>query len=208
LLAASRIGLSRIILQRNFFLLDVLTSLTIFSAKFLTPSEKAEVERRLAADSNSLSNDFHFRYVEYALKDWKIWVKSTIALGIFTPVYSISLFLPTIIKELGYANNAAQLMTVPPYAFACLCTIMGSYFADKAGQRGVFLLGFELIAIVGFIMLITNDVPHVQYAGTFFAAAGEYIQQNLSANDSNSDQASTHVSRSLVHGTAITLEAV
>ena len=112
---------------------------------------------------------------------------SIIAIGAFTPVYSIALFLPTIIKELGFANNAAQLMTVPPYVFACICTISGSWFADKAGQRGVFLLGFELVAILGFTMLITSDMPHVQYAGTFFAAAGKHSPRTKLAGDSNLD---------------------
>ena len=98
---------------------------------------------------------------------------SLMAIGIFAPLYSISLFLPTIIKELGYTKNAAQLLTVPVYALACLCTITGSYFADKAGKRGVFLLGFEILAIVGFVVLISTDAPHVQYAGAFLAASGE-----------------------------------
>jgi nitrate/nitrite transporter NarK len=113
------------------------------------------------------------KYVGQALKDWKIWVMSFIALGTFTPLYSISLFLPTIIKELGYSNNAAQLMTVPPYVLGCVCTIAGSYFADKAGQRGIFLLGFMLVAIIGFLFLISNDIPHLQYVGTFFAVSGK-----------------------------------
>lgn len=34
-------------------------------------------------------------------------------------------------------------------------------------------------------MLITNDMPHVQYAGTFFAAAGQYIQQDILAVDAD-----------------------
>jgi MFS family permease len=127
-----------------------------------------------------------------------------IAVGTFTPVYSISLFLPTIIKELGYADNAAQLMTVPPYALACLCTIAGSYFADRAGQRGIFLLGFELLAIVGFIMLISNGLPHVQYVGTFFAAAGENLQPNILNLTLKLPQVSTQLSRLLAHGIATT----
>lgn len=98
-----------------------------------------------------------------------------IAIGIITPVYSISLFLPTIIKELGYSNNSAQLMTVPLYVVACLCTLAASYAADKAGQRGVFLLGFELVAIIGFFMLIFSETPHIQHAGAYFAAAGMCI---------------------------------
>ena len=95
-----------------------------------------------------------------------------ITIGLFTALYSISLFLPTIIKELGYSANQAQLMTVPVYFIACACTITGSFFSDRMGQRGPFLLGFELCAITGFIMLIGSDKPHIQYAGTFFAASG------------------------------------
>jgi MFS family permease len=107
------------------------------------------------------------------LKDWKIWANCFIAFGIFTPLYSISLFLPTIIKELGYSNNAAQLMTVPIYVVACFCTIVGNYLADQAGHRGAFLLAFLMVALIGFIMLVSNDNPHVQYAGAFFAASGK-----------------------------------
>lgn len=151
-----------------------LSVLNSFSATFLTPNERVEVERRLIADHSSLSNDFDIKYAYQALCDWKIWVNCIMTVGIFTPLYSISLFLPTIIKQLGYSNNTAQLMTVPPYVVACLCTLAGSYFSDKMGQRGLFMIGFELTAIAGFLLLITNGIPHVQYAGTFLAAAGKY----------------------------------
>jgi MFS family permease len=125
------------------------------------------------ADDGDLSDDFHLKYVIQALRDWKIWVNMFITIGIFTSLYSISLFLPTILKELGYSANASQLMTVPVYAVACISTIGGSFASDRAGQRGVFLLGFELLAITGFVMLISNAIPRVQYAGTFLAASGK-----------------------------------
>ena len=124
----------------------------------------------MAEDSHDLSNDFDLKYVRQALTDWRIWILMLLTLGLFTPLYSIALFLPTIIKGLGYTNNAAQLMTVPPYVSACFLTIGGSYVADKAKRRGVFLLGFELLAIFGFILLRASSKPHIQYAGTFFAA--------------------------------------
>ncbi|KAF4626079.1 hypothetical protein G7Y89_g12079 [Cudoniella acicularis] len=141
------------------------------TATCLATAERVEVERRLAADQNAMSNEFHMKYFYQALRDWKIWVNCVIAIGIFTPLYSISLFLPTILKELGYSNNAAQLMTVPPYVAACICTLASNYFADKAGQRGIFMVGFERIAIAGFLLLLMSGILHVQYAGTFLAAA-------------------------------------
>jgi predicted MFS family arabinose efflux permease len=131
-----------------------------------------EVERRLRADNNDLSDDFNLKYVGQALKDWKIWINMFLTVGLFTPLYSVALFLPTIVKGMGYSNNTAQLMSAPPYVSACIMTIAGSYAADKFKQRGVLLLGYQLIAIFGFILLARSEKPHIQYAGSFFAAAG------------------------------------
>lgn len=134
-------------------------------------NERIEVQRRLL-DDEGLSDEFHVKFLYQALRDMKIWVMMLITIGIFTPLYSISLFLPTIITQLGYSANKSQLLTVPPYLTACFFTIFGNYLADKTGQRGPFLLGFEVIAAIGFLMLLTSEMPHVQYAGFFFAASG------------------------------------
>ncbi|KAL3427527.1 high-affinity nicotinic acid transporter [Phlyctema vagabunda] len=146
------------------------------TAKFLSQAERDEVERRLKADHNSLSNEYNTKYVFDALKDWKIYIHMLICMAGFCPIYSISLFLPTIIRNMGYSANSAQLMSVPPYVAACFFTIIASYAADKAKQRGVFMLGFQATAVLGFSMLVGTGKPHVQYAGTFFAAIGIYPQ--------------------------------
>lgn len=66
-------------------------------------------------------------------------------------------------------------MTVPPYVVACFFTILGSYAADKAGQRGVFILRFQVAALAGFLLLVLSEKPHIQYAGTFLAVSGTSI---------------------------------
>jgi cyanate permease len=138
----------------------------------LTDAEQIEVERRLQEDSG-LNESFDIKFFFDALMDWKIWTHMFLTIGILTPLYSIALFLPTIVKGMGYSSNSAQLMTVPPYVIACVFTIAGSYFADKAGQRGVFLLGFEAVALAGFLMLVSTSKPHIQYGGTFLATSGK-----------------------------------
>ncbi|KAI1204387.1 high-affinity nicotinic acid transporter [Annulohypoxylon truncatum] len=157
------------------------------SAHFLTPAERHEVERRLIADSGSLSNDFDVKYIWQAFLDWKIYVHMVICMGGFCAVYSFSLFLPTIIKNMGYSANNAQLMSAPPYVLACLFAITGSRLADRCRQRGVFLLGFQLVAILGLAMLAASVNPTIQYAGTVFAAVGIYpqIPLGLAWNGSN-----------------------
>ncbi|PQE11460.1 high-affinity nicotinic acid transporter protein [Rutstroemia sp. NJR-2017a WRK4] len=135
-------------------------------------SERNEVVRRLSDDRQLLSDDWDTKYIWQALTDWKIYVEMLIILGVTTPLYSLSLFLPTIVKDLGYTTNISQLMTVPPYVIACAVSIVASYYSDKLQQRAFFVLGFQLVAIIGFSLLITSDKSPIQYAGALFAAVG------------------------------------
>lgn len=40
------------------------------------------------------------------------------------------------------------------------------------------MLGFEVLAIIGLLMLRLSGNPNVQYAGTFFAAGGKCFKPN------------------------------
>ena len=40
-----------------------------------------------------------------------------ITIGVYTPLYSFSLFLPTIVANLGYTENTAQLYVAFPVLF-------------------------------------------------------------------------------------------
>ncbi|KAL8397215.1 hypothetical protein RB594_004073 [Gaeumannomyces avenae] len=172
-------------------------------ASFLTPAERDEVQRRLRADSGHLTDDFDVRYVWQAIRDWKIYIHMLICMAGFCPIYSFSLFLPTIIKNMGYTANNAQLMSVPPYVFACFFTISASYYADKLQRRGIFLMGFQLVGILGFAMLCGSGDASIQYAGTVFAAIGIYpqIPLGLAWNSGN-------IGGSLKRGTGIAMQVM
>jgi hypothetical protein len=163
------------------------------TAKFLNKEEREEVQRRLEHDRSSLAEEFAAQYIFDALLDWKIWVNCFITVGIFTGLYSISLFMPTIVTGLGYTNpNTAQLMTVPPYVVACLFCVSNGFAADRSKQRGVFQIGFILIRYVkslassmlialtmtnsmaGMLMLLLSKSNHVKYAGIFLCTIGIY----------------------------------
>lgn len=173
------------------------------ASTFLRPSEKAEVLRRLRADSGNLSEAFDVKYVWQAIGDWKIWVHMCIFLAGFCPIYSFALFSPTIIKGMGYTANNAQLMSVPPYVCACFFTILASYLADRFKQRGSFLLAFQLIAIAGFGLLAGTSSTSAQYGGLVMAAIGIYPQIPLSMawNSGN-------IGGSLKRGTGIAMQVM
>lgn len=90
----------------------------------------------------------------------------------------LTLLKPTIIRDLGYTAAVAQLLTIPPYAFAFMSTLSIAIISEKLGQRALFIGGSALFASIGYIILLANtdptSRPGLSYAGTFFAAGGIY----------------------------------
>lgn len=116
------------------------------TATFLSEPDRKEVQRRLEEDRSYLDDTWNMKYFMDAVRDWKIWVHMFITIGIYSPLYSFSLFLPTIISKLGYSNEQAQLMTAPPYIVACFFCMAFGWLADRHGQRGVYMISCNILA--------------------------------------------------------------
>jgi MFS family permease len=160
------------------------------TASFLTPEERIRVQRRLILDRQGrTAEDFDKRHIYAALKDWKTYGYMVIYMGCLTPLYAFSLFLPTILNGMGYSGTRGQLLSVPPYAVAAVCTVSVGFLADKTRWRGYCNIGTVIVGIVGFVMLLSTDRPAVQYAGTFLGAAGIYptISNTLSWVNNNTE---------------------
>src|SRR4051812_40772309 len=136
------------------------------NAKFLSDEDRARVIRRLKDDKQSSAEHekFEMTYVWTSLKDWKTWTSAVIYMGCDGALYAFSLFLPTIIKELGYSSTRAQLLSVPPYAAACLLTIFIGWLADRTKQRGLCNIFVSWFGIVGFSMLLGCKSAGARYA--------------------------------------------
>ena len=145
------------------------------TAKFVTEKERAFINARLASNSDATRNEtFTWTNVRHALQDPKVWLYG---LGFHTmslPLYTLSLFLPTIIKELGYSAAQAQLLSVPPYAVAFIMTVSVAIASEKLRIRAPFIMGSAFFAIIGYILLLSDHRPGVSYVGTIFAAGGIY----------------------------------
>ncbi|PWW72079.1 MFS general substrate transporter [Tuber magnatum] len=145
-------------------------------AKFLSPEDRARVLRRLRNDRQSSAGyeDFKMLYLWQSLKDWKTYTGMLIYMGVAGTLYAFSLFLPTIIKEMGYSATRAQLLTVPPYAAACILTILVGWWSDRSNRRGIFNIATSLLAVVGFCILLGSDSAALSYVAVFLSALGIY----------------------------------
>lgn len=145
------------------------------TAKFLTDDERAFIHARLASNSDATRNEaFTWPNVVKAIRDPKVWLYG---LGFHTmslPLYTLSLFLPTIIRELGFTAGQAQLLTVPPYALATILTMIVAVASEKTKIRAPFIMGSSCFSIIGYIILLTSKKAGVSYVGTIFAAGGIY----------------------------------
>jgi hypothetical protein len=148
-------------------------------AMFLSTEEREAAVTRLqfknhnsTATGDVRQEEFSWFWIRRAVLNWNTVLLSMVAFSIITPIYSFSLFLPTIIKSLGYTSIKAQLFTVPPNLLAFFTVLLVGHLSDKYRMRGPFLLVGCTLAICGYIMLITSSIPGVRYGGTFLVAAG------------------------------------
>ncbi|KAG5916916.1 hypothetical protein E4U42_007454 [Claviceps africana] len=156
-------------------------------APFLTPSERSEVLRRLDEEQACMPKDFHVRYIKDALLDWKIWVHMVITLGITVPQSSIALFLPDIIEDMGFTGADAWLMGIPPHVVAACFVLAGGFAADRHEQRGIYIILFCLVGILGFLILGISGSFVLEYLATFLIAIGTFsiVPQDLAWNANN-----------------------
>jgi cyanate permease len=145
------------------------------TARFLTDNERDFIQRRLAADSDATRDEaFTWANVSKAFFDIKVYLYCFGFHTMSLPLYTLSLFLPSIIKALGYTAAQAQLLTVPPYAIAFVVTVTFAVLSERFEKRAPFIIAGSSLAIIGYIILMSDHRPGVSYVGTIFAAAGIY----------------------------------
>jgi len=148
-------------------------------SKFLNEEERngAVVRMTFDAQGSSAADDvdhetFSWFWVRRALLNWNTILLSLNFFAIITPIYSYSLFLPSINRALGYTAVKAQLFTVPPNICGFFSVLITGWASDKYRVRGPFMLAGCTLAIGGYIMLIASADPTIQWGGTFLVASG------------------------------------
>ena len=72
------------------------------------------------------------------------------------PLFAFSLFTPSIINQLGYQATAANLLSVPVYAWACIMTVVVGFWGDRVKTRAWINLYVPVVSIRSG----TNDIIH------------------------------------------------
>ncbi|CAJ2507672.1 Uu.00g088580.m01.CDS01 [Anthostomella pinea] len=143
--------------------------------KRLTAREQWIAVERLRLEHKARANEkVQAHHVKRALLNINNYVCAAGFFAINITVQGLSVFMPTILKELGYESLEAQYYTVPVYVAASLVAILIGFISDKTRMRGLYLGLFTFLGIAGFSMLRWGATGSVKYAGVYLCAVGAF----------------------------------
>jgi ACS family tartrate transporter-like MFS transporter len=116
------------------------------TAKWLSSDEKNLIHQALARDelpAHSLRDGF---------SDYRIWLFCLADVGIITATYGLALWLPQIVKSMGFDNLQTGFVVAVPYAVAIVAMIVWARVSDANGERFWHVALPALLAAAGLIV--------------------------------------------------------
>ncbi|KXT02938.1 hypothetical protein AC578_10608 [Pseudocercospora eumusae] len=114
------------------------------------------------------------------LVDWRIHIFTMCFFCCDITASSISAFMTSILKELGWTSSRAQVMTMPVWGAGIVFTFLVTWTAARTNLRMPFVLGSICCQLVGWsIMVAYVPAPGVRYAALFFMSIGTFPQMPL-----------------------------
>lgn len=166
--------------------------MSIEITKLLSKRDK-NTDLHLFTAQQVLGAKMQFWQVKTAIKDLKVWIIAFIAAThatgltgfscVLHPLVKItnnslmsssSIFLPTFIHAFGVPPLATQLYTIIPYGVAFISLIAVTRISDKLVVRFIPMLIVTGVAIIGFIIILTQTSPVVGIFASSVVTAAVY----------------------------------
>ncbi|KAI8881543.1 MFS general substrate transporter [Backusella circina FSU 941] len=152
----------------------VLPNMPSNAGSWLTDKERQVAIQRTKQSGNTDAKRFDKKQFLAALIDYKIWLAVTIYSGLNVALASFAIFIPTIIRDLGFSSLNAQLLSIPPYVVAACLVFIISWNSDRTLQRGYHIIAVCCLGIVGYIFLLASNNVGLRYTGAILIACGVY----------------------------------
>lgn len=132
------------------------------SARFLDNDEKHFVLQRLADEAPPRKDLWS------GLKDWRVWILAVTDIGIIVPLYGLNLWLPQIVKAMGFTNLETGFVVALPYVASTTAMILWARSSDLSQERvwhvAIPVL-FASVSLVAAALLGANFVAVIALTG-------------------------------------------
>ena len=125
-------------------------------APWLSAAERKLIQDRLAADPPPPRTQ-HALWA--ALRDGRVIVLSLVYLGIVMGLYGVSLWLPQIVKAMGYTDRQVGYLLAIPYAVSAAAMLAWGRHSDARGERVWHVALAASLAAVGLVCSILFPAP-------------------------------------------------
>jgi ACS family tartrate transporter-like MFS transporter len=118
-------------------------------AKWLTPHEKDVIAARLAAEPPGALHG-----LKEMLTDRRIWILMIPDFSIVIGLYGLNLWLPQMVKAMGYSNLETGFVVALPYLLAAVAMVLLGYSSDRTGERPKHVAGAAFVAALGMMAAV------------------------------------------------------
>lgn len=119
--------------------------------------------------------------INSVLSSGKIWLFAAICVGNGAVTKYWIAYFPSLVKHLGYTGARESLLSVPPYALACVFTLAGGLSAARFNEHAYHMVVFEIVSAIGFALMagFEGSSEVVVYISGCFACSGTYTAYAL-----------------------------
>ncbi|KAL2204818.1 MFS general substrate transporter [Sarocladium strictum] len=146
------------------------------NSKRLSEQERQLAQIRIMADGLASSSTVtgrltHWQAFVAAISDPRTYIFIVLFM-LDVGAGTISYFIPTITKTLGYSSVQAQYMTVPIYAVATIVLIFVAWSSDRHIERRWHITSALVLGCVGAVVCAAVQNPIVRYVMICLVASG------------------------------------
>jgi hypothetical protein len=105
-----------------------------------------------------------------AVKDAKIYIMM-LTFTAYVVGLSFNAFFPSLTRTLGFGYITTLLMSAPPWAFACLISLVNAWHADRTQERFWHIVGPIILGMVGFVISMSTLNVAARYVALFLQAS-------------------------------------
>ncbi|HEY4941145.1 MAG TPA: MFS transporter [Rhizomicrobium sp.] len=115
-------------------------------AKWLEEDERTAIATALAAEP-------HYAHTKLIpmLADPRVWLLAIPDFGIVLALYGVNLWLPQIVKEMGFSNLETSFIGAAPYFAAMFAMVLWGMSSDRRGERLWHITSACLVGAAGLI---------------------------------------------------------
>ncbi|OAX79171.1 hypothetical protein ACJ72_06513 [Emergomyces africanus] len=145
-------------------------------AKFLNQEERAVARARAVRQAGQVDRvgGVSWKEIGEALLDVKSWLVALMYFSCNVSYSSLPVFLPSILKDMGFTSIDAQGLSAPPYFLSFLTSVITPWIADRYQQRGLMIAFLSIVGLIGYILLATCTAVGPRYVGVWMAASGVF----------------------------------